>query len=74
MRAWENIVSPILATPLSLSQELDTSKLNLHAREPEPLLQLIEEKTTARRVGLKPLAVDHQLRDGPLAHVAHHLR
>jgi len=36
-------------------------------------MQFVKKEPAARLVGLEPLAVDHQLRYGPLAHVAHHL-
>src|ERR1019366_10807457 len=41
------------------------------ARNSEALVELIKEKAAARLVGLKPLAVDDELRDGPLAYSAH---
>ena len=40
------------------------------ARNPEALVELVEEQAAARRVGLEPLAVDDQLRNGALADVA----
>lgn len=43
------------------------------ARDSETLVQLVIEQPVARPVRLKPLAVDDQLRDGPLAYVAHNL-
>ncbi len=36
-------------------------------------MQLIEQQAAARLVGLKPLAIDDELRNGPLAHVAQKL-
>jgi hypothetical protein len=34
-------------------------------------VKLVIEKTATRLVGLKPLAVYYELRNGPLAHVAY---
>jgi len=36
-------------------------------------MQFIEKQAAARFVGLEPLTVDDQLRDGSLAHVTHDL-
>ena len=43
------------------------------ARNPQTLVQLIDQQPSARLVGLEPLAVYHQLRNSPLAHTAHQL-
>ena len=36
-------------------------------------MQFVDQQAAARRVGLEPLAIDHQLRNGALAHAAHDL-
>ena len=41
------------------------------ARNVQPQLEFFEEQPAARLVGLKPLAVDDQLRNGALAYMAH---
>jgi len=41
------------------------------ARNPQALVQLIEKQAAPGPVGLKPFAVNHHLRNGALAHVAH---
>ena len=40
------------------------------ARNPEALVQLIKKKPATRLVGLKPFAVNDQLRNGALAYIA----
>ncbi len=48
--------------------------VRLGARYPQAPVQLVDQQAAARRVGLEPLAIDHQLRNGALAHTAHYLR
>lgn len=49
----------------------DCTRLNgLSALNPEALVELVVKQAASRFVGLKPLAVNYELRDGPLAYVA----
>ncbi len=50
-----------------------TSRRTLGARNSEPLVQLVIKQAPARFIRLEPLAVNHQLRNSALAHVAHYL-
>src|SRR5580658_2390941 len=50
-----------------------TRRKRLTARNPQSRVQLIEKQPATRLVRLKPFPVDHQLRNRPLAHAAHHL-
>src|SRR5665213_878883 len=43
------------------------------ARNSEALAKLVVQQAAAGLVGLEPLAVDHQLRNCPFAHVSNHL-
>src|SRR5271166_1965101 len=43
------------------------------ARNTQSFVQLIDQQAAARLVWLEPFAIDHQLRNGPLAHATHHL-
>jgi hypothetical protein len=45
----------------------------LAARNAQPDMQLIEKQSAPWLVRLKPLPVNHQLRNGPLAHVPKYL-
>ena len=36
-------------------------------------MQFVVQQAATRPVRLKPLTVNHELRNGPLAHMAHHL-
>jgi len=47
--------------------------IRLGAGNVQALVKLVKEQTAPWSIGLKPYAVDHQLRDGPLANVAQHL-
>ena len=47
--------------------------MQLAACDIETPVELVEEQASSGRIGLKPFAVNHQLRNGPLAHVAQHL-
>jgi hypothetical protein len=42
-------------------------------RDSQAFVELVDEKAAAGGVGLKPLAVDDELRDGSLADVTKHL-
>lgn len=47
--------------------------MQLAACDIETPVELVVKHAAPRCIGLEPLAVDHQLRYGPLAHVAQHL-
>lgn len=51
-----------------------TIKMCLAASYPEACVQFVEEQPAPRLVGLKPLTVNYQLRNCPLAHVANQFR
>jgi len=46
--------------------------MQLAACDIETPVELVEEQASSGRIGLKPFAVNHQLRNGPLAHVPQH--
>ncbi len=73
-----SVLTRLQATELPASSRREpaincTRLRRLSARNSEAPVQFVDQQAAARLVGLEPLAIDHQLRNGALAHAAHDL-